>query len=459
MIFYITSENNKNIFDFINEYEILNKNVIMNLTVDSLINFLKADLRNIVISYLILDIQVMKSKELSPLLKAFDVFQLLNPNSTVILYAVGQTPEKIDEWKEYANEQYLIIYEENSLEEQIQAIMNQVVDTQTFDTYEQSEEIQVDIKKKHQAIEDELDLKNDQNIVETIHSEVPLKKDSDSENIVESAVSPDILYQKASHKVKISEGKPIKSGNKKLISAKKNSILMEMVNSNVQESILSTNKMKKSTVTNLNQYLNIKDDADNNEDMEWNCNNIIIGIVGTERKVGTTTAAFHIANALASTGAKVSYSETNNHQHLEQIANAYQFQKLDDYYSKDQVAYYAGNAFDLEAEYNFIIFDLGTIQENTEMVLRICQELINEIIVVSGSKPYEQLPLESCLKQIPERKIKVLCNNVTGNDYQQINQLFKSEDIQVYKNSYEPDLFQASHWHEKILELFMEYKN
>ncbi|BCN30110.1 hypothetical protein [Anaeromicropila herbilytica] len=278
---------------------------------------------------------------------------------------------------------------------------------------------------------------------------VELSKIEDSQ---QEGISPDKLYDKANVKVKTNDGQAIS----------KNNIL---INNNKIESVVNDkavedekiNIPKKNKVITLDEYL-LKNCKDKDETINWKCNNIFIGIVGTERKVGTTLASIQMANALAATSAKVSYTETNTHNHLQSIANEYIMEQIDDYYYKNSVSYYLDKKFDIEAKYNFILFDLGAINERTDWIIRIIEELINEVILVTGCKPYEQKALKYALSKLQGKNLHLLCNNATPEEYEQMNMLYNSDTVKCIKYKNETDLFSKNNWLENISEILHEYR-
>ncbi|MDF2804255.1 MAG: hypothetical protein K0S61_4160 [Anaerocolumna sp.] len=77
----------------------------------------------------------------------------------------------------------------------------------------------------------------------------------------------------------------------------------------------------------LHDYIKEKDGKN-----KWNCKNFMIGVMGVERKIGTTTTAFQISCYFQGEGGRVSYVEAKSHNHLNLIASENEFIKVKDHY-------------------------------------------------------------------------------------------------------------------------------
>ena len=126
------------------------------------------------------------------------------------------------------------------------------------------------------------------------------------------------IYDKAIAPVKLSEGEPLRKKAKRL---------SEVIDSD-RSSTVKHSTMAKKHQNNKDSSLSSAKMADDNK---WNCSNIMIGIVGTERRSGTTAAALHLANYLRDQGAAVIYTEANRHEHLVGIAKEYDFIQDEDH--------------------------------------------------------------------------------------------------------------------------------
>lgn len=113
---------------------------------------------------------------------------------------------------------------------------------------------------------------------------------------------------------------------------------------------------------------------------------IKILVSGTMNRVGTTTTAINMAVFLSSLGAKVSYTEGNESNHLSSIHSHFFFNNpiINDYFTDDKIHYYfKGNI--PTGGYNFNIIDIGVL---TSKNLKITE--IGDInILCAGGRPYE----------------------------------------------------------------------
>lgn len=278
-----------------------------------------------------------------------------------------------------------------------------------------------------------------------------------------SITSVDQIYSKAAAPVKVSEGLPLKK-------RVRNSKINEADGEHIEK--IQRISEKPSTITAVQSYPDKGDEivaskiSTDKSDPEaapaamkpWSNTNVMIGIVGTERKAGTTTAAFHLANYLNNLGASVTYTEANQHDHLSDIAEAYHYERKDDHYSHNGITYFSNTAFDTDEEANFILFDLGCMKDNEEWTLKSIREAMVEIIVISGSKPYELHALRDTLDTVQDKEINLLFNNVSEDDKTKLFHTYSKQVKRLASLSYEPDLNKPGEWPEAFIELFYKYR-
>ena len=278
-----------------------------------------------------------------------------------------------------------------------------------------------------------------------------------------SITSVDQIYSKAAAPVKVSEGLPLKK-------RVRNSIIKETAGEPLEKKQRISEKA--SAITEIQAHPDKEDEivtskiSTDKSDPEaapvamkpWSNTNVMIGIVGTERKAGTTTAAFHLANYLNNLGASVTYTETNLHNHLSDIAEAYHYEWKDDHYTHNGITYYLNTAFDTDARANFILFDLGCMMENKKWILKSIRESMMEIIVISGSKPYELHALRDTLDTVQDKKINLLLNYVSKDDKAKLFHTYSKQVKRLASLSYEPDLNKPGDWPETFIELFYKYR-
>lgn len=133
-------------------------------------------------------------------------------------------------------------------------------------------------------------------------------------------------------------------------------------------------------------------------------NKVMIGISGTQRRIGCTHTAISLAAALRSRGYMVAVAEYNDSADFLHIMENFSEKLIDnDYFSINGVDYYpARNETSLAAilgqGYNFVIIDFG------------CYEACDQVtynksdvrLMVCGSKPYELPQVEKIFSLCPE---------------------------------------------------------
>ncbi|SFR77910.1 hypothetical protein [Anaeromicropila populeti] len=411
MIFYIAGEKNKEVFDFINDIYMFSRKVwTEEMSEKQFSLFIKQDLRNLDVEYLIVDYSVLKMED-TQLEQGIQIFKMLNPYSKVILYvtAPGQNIEIA---------KCILLYPSDPIEEKITNILTKS-----------------SVLPQQEEFLEEPEPKNEENNSASVQPEsIPVPESKIVEN----------LYEKVNTKVKTSEGKPL---SKRVLQVK------ERQSQPVQEE----NMAKKQPLLNLEKYY--CEQKETVQVHKWNCKNEIIAVLGTERKVGTTTAAFHLCQYLNSFGAKVVYTEANPHGHLQQIADAYSFEEKEGNFWKNGVTYYLNSQLDMTADNHFVLLDLGCIQERTDWVLKIIQDIASEIIVLSGSQIFEMDALKECLRKlsIMEKPIHVMMHS-SEQELCQIRKQFENEAVTICKNTYEASLVATVPFAQEFQKMFEKYK-
>jgi len=121
---------------------------------------------------------------------------------------------------------------------------------------------------------------------------------------------------------------------------------------------------------------------DNYEKYQFDCENIVIAVVGSQMRVGTTTAAIGLCTWLAHAGASVCYVEANQSGHLAILARSYGMEQVDDGWQFKGVPYRLDKP---DRDVNFIVYDLGKgLGERCEIL-----DGADIKLLVCGTKPYE----------------------------------------------------------------------
>ncbi|WP_406242047.1 hypothetical protein ACF3M2_14170 [Tissierella carlieri] len=133
---------------------------------------------------------------------------------------------------------------------------------------------------------------------------------------------------------------------------------------------------------------------------QFDAKNIKIIVSGVMNRIGTTTTAMNLAAFLSELGAKVSYTEGNESNHLKSIIHSYFFFNnpiINDCFTDGKVDYYLQGNIPID-NYNFNIIDIGVLTPKNLKVTEIGD--IN--ILCAGSKPYELSYLNEALKMLKE---------------------------------------------------------
>ncbi len=179
---------------------------------------------------------------------------------------------------------------------------------------------------------------------------------------------------------------------------------------------------------------------------------IKIAVAGVSRKCGTTTTAFNLTNYLYRLGAKVSYTEANDNNHLKVIADYYEFIKDGGKSFKYRgVEYYPDKQF--PNENNFNVFDIGVLNGTTLPIYKAC----NVRMLCSGSKPYEIAEYKKALESISELSINTIFNFSPEVGRTNFKKLVENENNKAYFTDYSPNLFDGK-VNEKIFkEILKDY--
>lgn len=179
---------------------------------------------------------------------------------------------------------------------------------------------------------------------------------------------------------------------------------------------------------------------------------IKIAVAGVSRRCGTTTTAFNLTNCLYGLGAKISYTEANDNNHLKVIADYYEFIKDSGESLKYKgVEYYPNKQF--PNEYNFNVFDIGVLNGNTLPIYKACDVRM----LCSGIKPYEIAGYKKALESISELRINTILNFCTELGRTNFKKLVENENNKAYFTDYSPNLFDGK-VNEKIFkEILKDY--
>lgn len=129
---------------------------------------------------------------------------------------------------------------------------------------------------------------------------------------------------------------------------------------------------------------------------------IKIALIGSMKRMGTTTTSLNIATYLESIGAKVSYTEANNKNHLQDIHKMFFEDQIinENYFTANGIDYFFN--FNIPSvDYDFSIIDLGEINDNSIKMFNVIEGVK---ILCAGIKPYEISSLNNSIESFKNSK-------------------------------------------------------
>ena len=166
-----------------------------------------------------------------------------------------------------------------------------------------------------------------------------------------------------------------------------------------------------------------------------------------------------MANFLAKIGAKVSYTEANDRNHLLQI-HSYFFPNIpivDNYFSYKGVDYFLDSSVPIDMGYNFAIVDIGILKEKNLKVFGIGDVKV----LCGGTKPYEITELVNSLKLVDDIKIDVIVQLIEKGEMQNVRRIL-SGNRGLYFNKSSLNLFDSNinekTWESILSEYIVEHE-
>ena len=162
----------------------------------------------------------------------------------------------------------------------------------------------------------------------------------------------------------------------------------------------------------------------------FECQNIRIGVIGSQERIGVTTTAVGLASWLVKVGATACYIEANKQKRLQHIAMEYGEEITDNRFSANNIDFMSAEPTD---EYNFKVYDIGTTA-NMDLI-----EGMDIVLVMCGIKMYELPYTAKVLKQL-ERTYAYICPLFLAEDRREdFIHLFQTEFYTPLYIEYQPD--------------------
>lgn len=139
------------------------------------------------------------------------------------------------------------------------------------------------------------------------------------------------------------------------------------------------------------------------EQYRFDCVNVNIGIIGATRRVGTTTIALGLANFIQNHGGAACYVALNLNRHLDSIANTYNFDTQEEYYTWGAIDFYEGMM--PKYDYNFIISDFGEVKREA---MKKYKESDVHLLCGASNRQFEVMEFAEALKAVKSVKPRIL---------------------------------------------------
>lgn len=146
-------------------------------------------------------------------------------------------------------------------------------------------------------------------------------------------------------------------------------------------------------------------------------NKVLIGIAGSEKRIGVTHNSIILANYLRRRGFMAALAEYGDRDTFHSIQESFEERIFEDmYFSMNGIDYYPSVDDDslgaiLGKSYNFVLVDFGTFEDCEKVMFNKC----NVRIIITGSKPWEVARMNSIFSIVPEETLKMyhFCFNFT----------------------------------------------
>lgn len=152
-----------------------------------------------------------------------------------------------------------------------------------------------------------------------------------------------------------------------------------------------------------------------------------IAMIGSQSRMGTTTAALGFAAWLGSVGGSAAYVELNGGGIIPYLSEAYEMDEEAGGFRLEKMWYGTQTP---DAGFHFIIEDYGTGQEKSEADI---------LLLVCGTKPYEIAATMQLLRRYETRPAFILCPFVEETLQAAYVEAFQTDYHKVFFLGYQPD--------------------
>lgn len=165
---------------------------------------------------------------------------------------------------------------------------------------------------------------------------------------------------------------------------------------------------------------------------QFSCENIKIGVVGSQSRVGTTTMALGLVHWLGMVGATTCYIEAHEKSILPFIAKTYDVSGVTDYFEVNQMQFTTKTC---QNPSNFKVYDFGSVKEE----MRECLNLMDVVIFVCGVKYYELPYTVKGLQFFKDTKAYIYPSFYVEGDLERYSNIFVNEHHELLQSVEQSD--------------------
>ncbi len=168
------------------------------------------------------------------------------------------------------------------------------------------------------------------------------------------------------------------------------------------------------------------------EHYRFTAESVRIAMVGSQRRIGTTTAALGFAAWLGSVGASAAYVEKNGSGNIPYLRDAYEMDEEAGGFRLERI-WYGEQA--PGAGFHFLIEDCGTMDMETEADI---------LLLVCGTKPYEIVHTMNLLEKYGTKEAFIVCPFVEKSLRDTYEAALRTDCHRVLFLEYQPDCMDGS---------------
>jgi hypothetical protein len=168
-----------------------------------------------------------------------------------------------------------------------------------------------------------------------------------------------------------------------------------------------------------------------------------IGLLGAQRRIGTTTQALQITGFLKSMGYDAAYMEMGNQNYVDELKNLYKNleEKEKALICNEILVYKSEHILEVNRKnFDYMVKDYGHYEDQNLLLPSFFEQDIK--IIVGGVKANEMDYLESVLKQPWRKNVKFLFSFVAPEEQQDIKGQMLGYEVDSYFSTYAPNPFE-----------------